>query len=166
MESEATTEELRQKAWSKLSEQRFVQLTTSDGRGQLVGRPMTLQQSDDGHLWFFASRSSNVAEAVQRDPRVNVCCMDPQDNFYLSISGTAQLVDDAERKLEMWSPVVRAWFPQGVNDPDLVLVRVGITHAEVWNSDDNRMQKFFSVAKAALTGAPMRSAGDHAVVRM
>lgn len=172
--AEATTEnagqatidvvELRETAWTKLKALRFVQLTTSDGRGRLSGRPMTLQQIDDRTLWFFTSRSTELAESIQRDPRVNVCSMDVKDSFYLSISGVAQLVEDRTKVRDLWSVMVKAWFPGGVDDPDLALVRVDITHAEVWNSERSQMQQFLSMAKAALTGSLPKNVGEHAVI--
>ena len=163
-EPETDSSALAKRAWSKLEALRFVQLTTSDGRGQLAGRPMTLQQIDDETLWFFTSRSTELAESIQRDPRVNVCSMDVKDSFYLSISGTAHLVDDRAKVRELWSFMVKAWFPGGADDPDLALVRVDITQAEVWNSEKSQMQQFLSMAKAALTGTPPKKVGDHAVI--
>lgn len=163
-ETETNPAALADTAWSKLKALRFVQLTTSDGRGRLVGRPMTLQQVDGKTLWFFTSRSTELAESIQRDPRVNVCSMDVKESFYLSISGTAQLVDDRAKVRELWSLMVKAWFPSGADDPELVLVRLDITQAEVWNSEKSQMQQFVSMAKAVLTGSPPKNVGEHAVI--
>jgi general stress protein 26 len=159
--------ELRHRAWSKLRSLGIVQLTTGDGRGQLHSCPLVIQLTDfNGVLWFFVARSSDVASNVERDPRVSVCCMDISDGFYLSASGTARLVQDKAIARELWSFMSKAWFPGGVDDPELVLLKVSVDHAEVWDSDSNRLVRFFSMPRAALLGSTPVNACEHAVIRM
>jgi general stress protein 26 len=80
-----------------------------------------------------------------------VALMD-DDGFYASVYGTASLSDDRDRIRELWSPMVKAWFPQGVEDPHLVLLRLDVERGEYWDSDQNSMLKMFAVAKALATG--------------
>jgi len=155
--------ELRHKAWSRLKSLGIVQLTTCDRRGRLQSRPLAIQQAEvEGVLWFFVARTSDIAAEVERHPRVNACCMDVDDGFYVSVSGSARLVHDKAMARDLWNSTSNAWFPGGVDDPELTLLKIAVDHAEVWSTDSNRMVRFFSVATAALLGSKPLSAVQHA----
>ena len=64
------------------------------------------------------------------------------------------VVDDAEKKRQLWNAVVEAWFPDGPDDPDVVLLRVEAASAEYWDSPGGRLASAISFAKAKLTGQP------------
>ena len=51
--------------------------------------------------------------------------------------------------------------PDGATDPDLALLVVRVRHAEYWNVDESKMVQLFQMAKAAFTGEPPRSLGEH-----
>ncbi len=139
-------------AWQRLSKARFVMLTTLDADGGIYSCPMTLQQaSDDGALWFFTSTTTPTAQAVQRDGRAAVALMDG-DEFFASVYGQASLVQDRARMRELWDTMVKAWFPQGVEDPHLVLVRLDVERGEYWDTDQNSLLKMFEIGKALASG--------------
>jgi general stress protein 26 len=70
----------------------------------------------------------------------------------VSLTGHAVLIDDLEKKRELWNPVVGAWFPGGPEDPDVVLLRVEAASAEYWDSPGGRLASVISFAKAKITG--------------
>ena len=139
-------------AWERLSKARFVMLTTMDEDGGIYSCPMTLQQATaEGSLWFFTSTTTPTARAIERDPRAAVALMG-DDDFYVSVYGSASLVNDRARMRELWDTMVKAWFPQGVEDPHLTLVRLDIERGEYWDADQNAMMKMFEIGKALATG--------------
>lgn len=137
-------------AWERLSRARFVMLTTLDEDGGIYSCPMTLQQAEDGVLWFFTSTTTPTAQAIERDPRAGIALM-ADDQFYASVYGTASLVNDRARMRELWDTMVEAWFPQGVEDPHLTLLRLDIVRGEYWDSDQNSLLKMFEIGKAIAT---------------
>jgi general stress protein 26 len=64
---------------------------------------------------------------------------DPTDHRYVSVSGRASLVRDREKIEELWNPDCEAWFPQGIDDPQLALLRVDATKAEYWDFESSTM---------------------------
>ena len=146
------TSEHARAAWERLSKARFVMLTTLDADGGFYSCPMTLQQATDAAvLWFFTSTTSPTARNIERDPRIGVALMD-DTSFYVSVYGSASLVNDREKIRELWDAMVKAWFPQGVEDPDLALIRLDVERGEYWDIDQNAMLKMFAVAKGLATG--------------
>ena len=82
------------------------------------------------------------------------------------MSGTAAVVEDMAKKQQLWSKMAEAWFPGGVDDPDLALVRVRITHANYWDVKESKIVQLYEMAKAAITGKPPTDLGEHAEIRM
>ncbi len=129
-------------------------VTTFDA-GILRSRPMMTQRVPfDGTLWFFTSERSHKVAEMRAHPQVNVSYASPADNHYVSISGRAALVRDRTKAEQMWSPVYRAWFPRGLDDPDVVLLRVDVERAEYWDADTSRMSDLVGLMKAVATGEP------------
>ena len=157
------------KLWDMIKDIRFGMFTARHGNGHLHSRPMTTQNSsrDRGAvLWFFMSRGSDPVADLLADPEVNVAYAAPDREAYVSVSGTARVVEDASKKRLLWSALAQAWFAGGPDDPDLALVAVYITHAEYWDMKTNKAVQIFKIARAALTGAPPTDMGEHGRVRM
>ena len=86
---------------------------------------------------------------------MNLSYADPSHNRYVSVSGTAQLVRDRKKNEELWSPVLKAWFPKGLDDPDLALLRVEVEKAEYWDSPNSKLVEIAGFVKALVTGKEM-----------
>jgi general stress protein 26 len=148
---------------------KFAMLTTAEADGSLRSRPMATQRGAfDGTLWFFTRASSHKVEEVRQDRHVNVAYADPDDQRYVSVSGKARLVRDKGKMKEFWSPAYKVWFPQGLEDPDVALLRVDVTEAEYWDSPSGTMVYLIGMAKAAVTGRPPKASevGENKKVRL
>lgn len=133
---------------------RIAMMTTIDEQGNLVSRPMACVQMDaNGTFWFFTKKSSPKVEQVeQHDNKVNLSFANASNSDYVSISGTAQELDDHAKIDELWSDTTKAWFPKGKDDPELTLLKVHTEMAEYWDSTDSRIVRLFEMARAAVTG--------------
>lgn len=159
----------RNKLWDLIKDIRFAMFTARHGNGHLHARPMTTQNTsvdEDASLWFFMSKRGEPVADLAADPVVNVGYADPGSDRYVSVSGTAAVVDDLAKKKQLWTKMADAWFPGGAADPDLALVQVKIIHAHYWDVHDNKLVQLFHIAKAALTGKPPTQLGEHAEIRM
>jgi general stress protein 26 len=113
----------------------FCMLTTVDGDGGLRSRPMSTQQAEfDGDLWFITTNDTGKAYEIKGDSRVNVSYAQPDKQRYISVSGTAALVNDRAKIDEFWSPIYKIYFPEGKDDPNLRLIKVKVVKAEYWES--------------------------------
>jgi general stress protein 26 len=109
-------------------------LTTHERDGSLRSRPMATQEHDfNGQLWFFTSTRSHKAADIDADHHVNVSYTSPSGNRYVSVEGIARLTVDRVIAEELWFPLLNTWFPKGLDDPDLALLRVTPTRAEYWD---------------------------------
>ena len=109
-------------------------LTTIGPEGSLRSRPMaTLQSPFDGTLWFFTNADSPKVDEVKHEQHVNVSYDDSEDHRYVSISGRATLIQERQKLEELWTPILLAWFPLGLEDPQLALLRVEADSWEYWD---------------------------------
>ena len=159
----------RELLWKLIRNIKFAMFTTRDGNGHLHSRPMTTQnqgiEADEG-LWFFMSKSGDPVEEVKADPIVNLVYADPSEDTYVSVSGTAAMLEDGAKKKQLWNKLAEAWFPGGPTDPDLALVQVQIVQASYWDVKESKLVQLYEMAKAAVTGKPPVDLGEHGEVRM
>lgn len=136
-------------------------LVTIDSDGSLRSRPMATQEMDaDADLWFFTNDFSAVADSVLLHPQVCVSYASPEDNRYVSVSGTAELVRDPDKIKQLWKPTLKAWIPDGIEDPDLALLRVDIVSAQYWDGPSSKLVQVYGMLKAMATGESA-SGGEH-----
>ena len=68
----------------------------------------------------------------------------------------AEVVKDKEKARELWNPLDKAWFPKGVDDPELTLIKVVPTEGHYWDTKNGKLLTMINIAIAALTGKPMK----------
>ena len=126
-------------------------LTTTAADGTLTSRPMALQEVEfDGDLWFIGEGGSEQLLNIHRNPNVNVSVA--SGSSWVSVAGHASEVEDDEKKRELWNAGVEAWFPDGVESPEAVVIKVEGDSAEYWDSPGGRVASVISFAKAKATG--------------
>ena len=132
----------------------FCMLTTIDEGGDLHSRPMSSNGDidADGDIWFFTSASSHKVSEINQLPKVNVSFADPENQRYISVSGTAQLVRDRAKIDELWRPEFKIWFPEGKDDPEVALLRVSLEKAEYWDSPSSTIGYALSFVSSLVTG--------------
>ncbi|MGX6604211.1 pyridoxamine 5'-phosphate oxidase family protein [Micromonosporaceae bacterium Da 78-11] len=162
-----TEQEQRDKVKHLIAEARICMLTTMTEDGRHVSRPMALQDVEfDGDLWFFAYSDSDLVEQIGRHPQVNVAFSDTKQNNWVSVAGSASRVDDRAKAEELWNPLLKAWFPDGLETPTLTLVKVLTESAEYWEAaHSSKVVTLLGAVKAAVTGKTP-DAGENETVRL
>lgn len=149
------TDALKQKFWSTLADSPFVFVQLDGSPHGAV--PMTAQLDREAHgaIWFFTSRTGPLAPG---GPATAIFAGKGHDLF-ARFSGTLVEETSTERIDEEWSPAIEAWFPGGRDNPDLMMLRMDLGQAEIWNADLG----FIDTAKMLL-GFDIRqeAADDHA----
>jgi general stress protein 26 len=60
----------------------------------------------------------------------------------------------------LWNPFYKAWFPDGLDDPHLGLLRVDVEKAEYWDSPNSKVVQLAGFVKALVTGQKAKG-GDN-----
>jgi general stress protein 26 len=115
-------------------------LTTVRPDSSLHSRPMASQPIDDsGAFWFLTGSNTEKVEAVRTIQRVNLAFLDHTADRYVSVSGFCELVRNGAKAKSLWKPEYKTWLPGGLEDPDLVLMKIVVQEAEYWDPSQGRM---------------------------
>jgi general stress protein 26 len=122
----------------------------------ISARPMSTQQVDDeGNLWFLSSKGSHQNVDIQADSRVQLFYSNKGSAEYLSVYGEASVFQDKKMAEELWTPMAKTWFTEGVDDPDLTIIKVVPSEAFYWDTKNNKMISLLKIITGALTGKTM-----------
>lgn len=123
--------------------------TREDG---LHARPMVIAHAEgDGSLWFVTPVDSGKVDEMLEDPRTSVTMQG--GGRYLAASGQAQIVRDPAQIARLWKPTWKPWFPEGKDDPSLVLIHLATERAEYWDRAGAKgIAYVFEAAKAMAQG--------------
>ena len=132
---------------------RVAMLTHADGAARLVSHPMATQEVEfDGDVLFIAERDSHKCQdiAAQSPARVNVAYS--SSGSWVSLSGTAEIVDDRAKLEELWNTFTDAWMEGGPENPNNVLIKVSADSAEFWDTPGSKATQVLNLVKAKVTG--------------
>ncbi len=118
-------------------------------------RPMyTTEVEENGTLWFFTDIRSIKVEEVSKDNTVHLVYAHPGKESYLDVWGNASVVTDKQTIKDKWTAFVKAWFPGGVDDPNISLLKVTPQNVYYWDAEAGKMVSFIKIIAGAITGKP------------
>jgi|UniRef100_UPI0035CADE3E general stress protein 26 len=127
----ADTHEITETLWKKLAESPFVMVGPADGSAH--SEPLTAQLDEDlvDTLFFFVGKDNRLIDGGN----VMAQFVSKGHDFFACLSGTIAQDNDRAMIDKLWNSHVEAWFPGGKSDPNLVLLRLSIDGAELWETD-------------------------------
>jgi general stress protein 26 len=133
---------------------RTTMMVTTTG-GTIHSRPMGVQgEAEDfvGTLWFFSDRNCRKTAEILRNPETSLIFQNDDEHAYLHLFGKAEMVDDREKMKELYTPYLKTWFPDGLEDPRMTLIRFEAERGEFWDSPGGMLQLLAAFTKAMVTG--------------
>ncbi|MFN3172741.1 MAG: pyridoxamine 5'-phosphate oxidase family protein [Hyphomicrobiales bacterium] len=153
--------------WSLLGDHNtFMLVTKSSARHStpVRARPMAgYPRRDEQRIWFLAHKDGVKDDEIEMNSQVCVTLSDASKQHFVSIRGKASVKHDLARKRDLWSVAAQAWFPDGPEDPNIVLLCVDVEKAEFWDGDPNPIIVAFKMARAVAEGRDVE-VGEHGKV--
>lgn len=101
-------------------------------------RPMALQKIDDnGCFWFLSSSDSHKDKEIMTDEHVQLLFQGSEYSDYLNIYGAATANKDKQKIRELWKPILKTWFTEGVDDPRISVIKVDPVEGYYWDTKHN-----------------------------
>lgn len=98
-------------------------------------RPMNVRQVDDeGNLWFLSAKDSRKNQELAIDPSVRLYFQGSKHADFMQLKGMAAIFTDREKIKELWSPIARTWFTEGVDDPSITVIKVTPSQGYYWDT--------------------------------
>lgn len=109
---------------------------TESSTGQTRGaRPMSvLQVDDDGTLWFVSPNDSEKNEEISSNPSVRLYFHGSAHSDLMFLIGEAYLHTDRSKLEEIWNPLLKTWFTEGKDDPNISIIKVYPNEGYYWDS--------------------------------
>lgn len=110
-----------------------------------------LEVDEDGAVWFFSGADSEHNINIERDPRAQLIFSRPGNIEFMTLFGEVEVVRDRQLFEKLWKPTFRAWFPEGVDDPNLTLLKVMPNEGHYWETADGKVVSMAKIIYSALT---------------
>ena len=124
-------DELKTKFWKAFADSPFCFLERKAQPDGAVVMTAQLDKDADSEIWFFTTKDNHLA---QMGPAI-VTYAGKDNQIFARVEGTLTEETSRERLDKQWSKIVEAWFPGGKDDPNLIMLRMDLAKAEIWNSD-------------------------------
>ena len=133
----ADNAEITEKFWKALKSDMTVMLGV-EGVAHEKTQPMTAQlQDDSSHIWFFTTKDNGIVEAMRQNDRAIATFASKGHDLFATIDGRLELDNDRATIDALWSPFAAAWYEGGKDDPNLQLIRLDPTSAQIWLNENS-----------------------------
>lgn len=140
----------------KMKDIDFAMLATLTNGGAIASRPMSNNREVeyDGDAWFFTEERTLMVSDIEAHPQVNLSYQGKSGllgmrPFFLAVEGIATLVRDKSQFAEHWTKGLERWWPQGIDTPGLVLIKVSGERAHYWDGEEEAELSLPSISGAA-----------------
>ncbi|WJH41187.1 pyridoxamine 5'-phosphate oxidase family protein [Aliirhizobium terrae] len=139
----------------KLGKIDFCMFNTS-GPGSIVSRPMS-NNGDveyDGDSWFFSYEDTKKVGDINRNNAVTLTFTAPpsllgKPGIFIAVDGEADLIRDKAQFEKHWAKDLERWFPEGIDTPGLILIKVSARAIEYWDGEDNGRMELAAIDAVA-----------------
>lgn len=140
---------------------RICMLSTYNEDKRIHTRPMAYQDIDEnGTIYFFTNEYSSKIDEISVNNEINISFTNTDKNNYVVIKADAKLSKDRAKMEELFNPMIKVWLPEGLEDPNISLIKADLKSAEYWDTTSSKMVFLFNAAKALITGEPYNE-GEH-----
>ena len=130
--------------------------TTDLSKTPLQTRPMSTQKvCDQGNFWFLSDRDSDKNQEISNESEVQLFFSNTGDSEYLTVFGEATISEDKKKIEELWTPIAKAWFTEGKDDPRISVIKVTPKDAFYWDTKSGKMISMIKIAASVLAGKTM-----------
>lgn len=145
-------DDLEARVWEILEKTGVGMLTTHCPDG-LRARPLEARPDRNAAAILFVTDVRGLKDdEIAADPHIGFTVIDVDDNAYLSITGCARVTRDDIAAARIWKKTDDVWWPDGPQDPNVRVLRLEPTKAELWDGPASSLVAVYEFAKARLTG--------------
>lgn len=150
-----SAKEPSEQIWTLMQDIGFCMVVTHSGAGDaLRARPMAARaEVDHNAIYFLTDANAPKDREIKHNSNVCLTFSDAKANSYVSVTGTAEVISDAELVERIWSPSDKAYF-KDAHDPNIRIIRVTPDQGEYWEGSGMVVKTVKMIAAAATGGRP------------
>jgi general stress protein 26 len=89
------------------------------------------------------------------NPAVTLYFQGSAHSDFLQLNGTATISQDKAKIKELWEPIVKNWFTQGMDDPRISVIKVTPTDGYYWDTKHGHMIAGMKMMIGSMLGKTM-----------
>ncbi len=127
----------------KMAKLDFAMMTTRSADGRTTARPMSNNGDVEyrGDSYFFAYADSRKVSEIGADPHVTLSYtgaagMLGGPPLFVAVEGEATLIEDKAAFAAHWTKDLDRYFPQGIDTPGVVMIKVHAGTIRYWDGGD------------------------------
>jgi general stress protein 26 len=97
-----------------------------------------LQVDERGCLWFLSASDSLKNLELKNDSEVKLYFQGSQHSDFLELQGYATVSTDKAKVKDLWKPIIKTWFTEGIDDPRITVIQVTPTDGYYWDTKHNQ----------------------------
>ncbi len=119
-------------------------------------RTMSVQKIDEsGAIWFLSANDSYKNAEIAVDSNVSLYFQGSTHSNFLYIKGNASILMDKSKIKELWNPILKTWFTEGVDDPRISVIKVEPTDGYYWDTKNGNAVAGIKMMIGAMLGKTM-----------
>lgn len=116
-------------------------------------RPMSVQKvDDDGTCWFLSATDSHKNAHIQQDPSIQLLFQGSMYSDFVTLYGKATISQRKEKIKELWEPLLKTWFTEGIDDPRISVIEFTPHDGYYWDTKHGQMIAFVKQIAGAILG--------------
>lgn len=116
-------------------------------------RPMAVQKTDEvGYVWFLSAADSVKNMEIAKDTNATLYFQGSSHSDFLELNGRAVVSKDRAKIEELWGPSLKAWFPEGKEDPSVSVIQFIPESGYYWDNKHGNTIAGIKVLINALVG--------------
>jgi general stress protein 26 len=126
-----TESDMKDQFWRQLSASPFVMLELEGDPRSAAPMTALLDEEAHGRIWFFTARDGAFGSLGPA-----VASYSSKDHKLFARFG-GNLVEErsSDVRAKLWTKPVAAWFPEGKEAPTVLLMRMELGEASIWNAE-------------------------------
>lgn len=127
----------------KMAKLDFTMMATRSSNGTMTARPMSNNGDVEyrGDSYFFAYEDSRKISDLRADPHVilsytGAAGMLGGPPLFVAVEGSAALIQDKTAFVDHWTKDLDRYFPEGIDTPGIVMIRVDAKAIRYWDGGD------------------------------
>lgn len=133
---------LKSKALIEKAEICFFCTKLSNGQA-FSTRPMSvLKVDDDSTCWFLSSIDSHKNLHIAEDSAIQLLFQGSTYSDFLSMYGHASINQNKEKIKELWNPIIKTWFTEGIDDPRITVIKFSPVEGYYWDTKHGQIVAF------------------------
>jgi general stress protein 26 len=116
-------------------------------------RPMATQKVDEqGNVYFLSVKDSDAIEHINASPEMTLTYSNDSKSEYLALHGKGEVYRDQAQIDDMWNSYVKTWFPEGKEDPNIMIIRFSPESGHYWDTQHGKVVQLLGMVYGAVTG--------------